>query len=99
MIVVSGTNEVAAEDAPRAMEAAIALAHETRKEPGCRFYAFYQDIESPGVFRVFEEWDDEAALRAHFETPHMAAFRKVLGGIGVLSRDVKIYRVSGVDPL
>jgi quinol monooxygenase YgiN len=99
MIVVSGTNEVAAADAPRAVEAAIALARETRKEPGCRYYAFYQDIESPGVFRVFEEWDDDAALKAHFETPHMAAFRAVLGELGVLNRDVKIYRVSGVDPL
>jgi quinol monooxygenase YgiN len=99
MIVVSGTNEVAAKDAERAIEAAIALARETRKEPGCRYYAFYQDIESPGVFRVFEEWEDDAALKAHFQTPHMAAFRKVLSEVGVLNRDVKIYRVSGVDPL
>ena len=99
MIVVSGTNEVAAKDAERAIEAAIPLAKETRKEPGCRFYSFYQDIESPGVFRVFEEWDDDAALKAHFQTPHMAAFRAVLGEIGVLNRDVKIYRVSGTEAL
>ena len=29
----------------------------------------------------------------------MAAFRAVLGELSVLNRDVKIYRVSGVDPL
>ena len=99
MIVVSGVIAVAEKDKRPAIEAATALAAETRKEPGCRFYAFYQDIESPGVFRVFEEWDADAALKAHFETPHMAAFRATLGEVGVLRRDVKIYRVSGTDPL
>ena len=99
MIVVSGVIEVAPTDTAPAKEAAIALAHETRSESGCRFYAFYEDIEAPGVFRVFEEWDDDAALKAHFETPHMAAFRARLADIGILRRDVKIYRMSGTDPL
>ncbi|MDH3234012.1 MAG: antibiotic biosynthesis monooxygenase [Alphaproteobacteria bacterium] len=99
MIVVSGVIEVAEKDKDLAIEAATAMAAETRKEAGCRVYAFYQDIENPGAFRVFEEWDDEAALKAHFETPHMGAFRAALAEIGILSRDVKIYRVSGTDPL
>jgi quinol monooxygenase YgiN len=99
MIVVSGVIEVAARDAGRAIEAAAVLARETRKEPGCRAYAFYQDIERPGTFRVFEEWDDDAALKAHFETPHMAAFRARLGAIGIVNRDVKIYRVSATEAL
>jgi len=99
MIVVSGVIEVAEKDQAPAIAAATIVAAETRKEPGCRFYAFYQDIESPGVFRVFEEWDDDGALKAHFETPHMAAFRGALGEVGILRRDVKIYRVSGTDPL
>ena len=99
MIVVSGTIEIDAAQAGPAVEAATAVAEETRKEPGCRFYAFYQALENPGLFRVFEEWDDEAALKAHFETPHMASFRKVLGGIGIICRDVTLYRVSGSEAL
>ena len=99
MIVVSGTIEVAAADAAAAIEAATVMAAATRKEAGCRAYAFYQDIEAPGVFRVFEKWDDDAALTAHFATEHMAAFRAKLGGIGILGRDVKLYRVSATEAL
>ena len=99
MIVVSGIIQVAETDVGPAIEAATVMAVATREEPGCRAYAFYQDIERPGAFRVFEEWDDRAALKAHFETAHMAEFRAKLGSIGVLSRDVKIYDVSGTETL
>ncbi|XVX19787.1 putative quinol monooxygenase [Actinomycetota bacterium] len=46
----------------------------SRQEPGNRFYQAYQDPEEPGVFRLFEIYDDEDAYRAHGESAHFQEF-------------------------
>ncbi len=94
MIVVSGIVEVGAASVEAAVGAAAEMARATREEPGCLSYAFYQDVESPGRFRVFEEWESEAALEDHFKTAHMATFREALGGLEILGRDIKLYVVG-----
>lgn len=94
MIVVSGVIRVAAGSEAEARAAALKVAEATRREEGCISYAFYADLEQPGSFRVFEEWENDAALAAHFKTPHMAAFRETLSGLEFISRQVKRYVVS-----
>ena len=94
MQIVSGIIEVHEDDIDKAVAAASAMAHATRAEDGCITYAFYQDIEKPGRFRVYEEWRDQAALEAHFKAPHMAEFRAALQAIRVLGRDVTNYKVD-----
>jgi quinol monooxygenase YgiN len=88
---------------PAKREAAIAAAREmqaeTRKEAGCISYTFTADLEQPGGFRVFEEWESEAALRAHFQAPHMAKFQQAVGGLGVREMKVQRYEVSKVGPV
>ena len=88
MLIVTGTFEIEADHLERLRAAAAAMAQATREEDGCICYAFWQDIEDPTTFRVYEEWEDRAALEAHFETPHMAVFRAALAEGGLLSRDV-----------
>ena len=88
MLVVTGIIEVNPENLGPARVAAIKMMEETRKEAGCRVYEFSQLIESENRFRVYEEWDDQAALDAHFASAHMGAFREALGEIGVISRMV-----------
>ncbi len=99
MIVVSGTLEFAADGVEAARAATTAMAVATRQEVGCRTYAFFQEIETPTRFRVFEEWDDDATLQAHAKTDHMATFRATLREIGVLNRDITLYRVTGTEAL
>lgn len=99
MIVVSGTVEIDPADLERALEAGRTAAAESRAEPGCRTYAFYQDIEAPARLRVFEEWDDGAALDRHFQTPHFQAFGAVLRSLRILSRDIVRYEVTGATPV
>ena len=91
MIVVTGTFEIAQQDIAAATEAMKIMMAETAREEGCITYRFYPDIEQEGHFRVYEEWETEAALKAHFEAPHMAVFRESLSKIQVLSRDVKLF--------
>ena len=46
------------------------LQEETRHEPGCISYFVQRSRENPRAFLVYEQYEDEAALQAHRETPH-----------------------------
>ena len=48
----------------------------------------------PGLIRVFEAWRDQAALDAHFATPHMAAWRAAWPSFGVSDRRLFAYEVG-----
>jgi quinol monooxygenase YgiN len=99
MLIVAGEIEID----PAKREEAIAAAREmmaaTRREPGCISYAFSADLADPGRFRIFEEWQSQAALDAHFTAPHMAAFSAKLGGLGVRAMRIHKYEIARVDPL
>ena len=41
-----------------------------RDEPSCLTYHAARSTEDPDVFVLYEEYEDEAALLAHRETPH-----------------------------
>jgi len=99
MIVVSGLIEIATENREQALAAVVELARASRLETGCISYAFYEDLERPNCFRVFEEWKDAEALHKHFRAPHMAAFRDRLVGVEILQREIKRYEVSSVTDL
>lgn len=62
---------------PGVQEAAAAamktMAEASLKEPGCRTYAFYIDINDPTALITFEEWESAENMPAHFSSPHMAA--------------------------
>ncbi|MEX0339405.1 MAG: putative quinol monooxygenase [Arenibacterium sp.] len=88
MLIVSGVVEVSPEGVDALKSAAIEMARETRKEDGCITYGFWQDLENPNCFRVYEEWADLGALEAHFKAPHMGVFREAVGKAGLVSRDI-----------
>jgi len=99
MLIVTGIIEIDPEHITTARAAAEKMMEATRREPGCLTYEFSQTIEAPHRFRVYEEWESEAALLAHFETPHMAAFREALGEIGILSREIFRIEAGEKTPL
>jgi quinol monooxygenase YgiN len=94
MIVVQGRARVHADDMAALREAAAAMVPATRAEPGCLAYAYSEDLLEPGVIHVTERWRDDAALEAHFQTPHMAAFNAVLAKARVLEVKVCAYEAG-----
>ena len=46
------------------------LTQVTRKEPGCRMYQAHQSLAESRRFFLYEQYDDEAAVKAHRESPH-----------------------------
>jgi len=99
MIVIAGTVQVHPDMRDEALRAAIAMARATRAEPGCRAYRFTTDLEDPAIICIFEEWETEAALAAHFQTPHMAAFRAALPGFLAGAPVLTRYEVRSTSPM
>ena len=81
------------------LEAARGLASATRAEPGCLSYHVGIDIERPSALRLSETWRDLGALRDHFTTPHMAAFREILAAEGRVRTEIEIFSISRSEPL
>jgi quinol monooxygenase YgiN len=46
----------------------------SREEVGNRFYQAYQDPAEPGIFRLFEIYEDEAAYAAHGSSEHFRQY-------------------------
>ena len=93
-ILIAGTVRVPPEnlDAFRPhMEAMLAA---SRAEDGCLEYSYAVDVADTGLIRVFEAWRDQAAIDAHFQTPHMAAWRAAWPSFGVSDRRLFAYDVA-----
>jgi quinol monooxygenase YgiN len=71
----------------------------SRAEDGCVEYSYAIDVLDPGLIRVFEAWRDEAALQAHFKTPHLADWRKAWPAFGVSDRRLMLHEVSATRAL
>jgi len=99
MLVIAGTITIDPTNRDKAIEAAIWMMAETRKEPGNDAYVFSADFEDPAVFRLFEQWESQAALDEHFAAPHMARFQALLGELGVKDVSVQKYEVASVGPV
>lgn len=81
MLIVLAKAKVG-EGAMEPARAAIAdMVAASNAEEGCIAYAFTQDVLDPSVLHIVEKWQHEAALAAHFATPHMAAFGAAIAGL------------------
>lgn len=99
MLVIAGTITLDPAQRDAAMRAATEMMAATRKEPGCESYTFSADLEDPGRFHLFEQWESATALEAHFAAPHMAAFQAAVAGLGVREMNVQRYEIASVGPV
>jgi quinol monooxygenase YgiN len=96
MVIVAGRVPVRAERRAEAVAAAVKMARATQAESGCRSYTFSSDLEDPNLILIFEEWESEAALAAHFQTPHMAEFNAVIPQFVAGPPAINRYEVAAV---
>ncbi len=100
MLVITGTLRFAEECIEEARAAMAEVGKTTREnDEGCIIYSFSQDIDEPGLFRVYEEWENSDNLKAHGQAEHMAAFQKKLKGLKILGADIKLATVEEFKPL
>lgn len=98
-ILVIGTVRLPPEYIDRARAAMQTMVAASRAEDGCIEYAYSHDLLVPGLVRVTEAWRDRESLTAHFQTPHMAAWRAVFPSLGITDRDLALYEAGLPEPI
>jgi quinol monooxygenase YgiN len=99
MIILAGTIRIAQGRREAALEPMRRMVAATRAELGCISYAFAFDLQDDHVIRIFEVFRDASALAAHRASPHMAAWRAELPGLGIGDRDMWQYNVSDASQI
>ncbi len=96
MIIIAGTIDL--QDPTKrneALERAKPLQQATRDdEPGCHAYVFSADPCVEGRIAVYELWEDEATLAAHFKHANYEQMKVVLGAAGILNSTNQMYLIS-----
>ena len=99
MILVSGRFRLPPDRIEEARPAMAAVIAASLVEPGCRVYAYAEDVTEPGLILVHEEWHSREALEAHFATPHMHEWQRVRERLGFHDREVSAFAVTTETPL
>jgi quinol monooxygenase YgiN len=79
----------------------VELMHRTaaaaRAEPGCRSYDFAEALDGADEFLVVHEWDDRAALAAHYRGAAHEAYEQGLHGLLARPTDLTIHEVTSTE--
>lgn len=95
-IVVAGHVTVKPEHRDEAVQRAIAIARDSESEDGCISYRFFCDLEDANVFHIFEEWESQEALDAHFQTEHLKEFQQHVAKLVAGPMSIKQYEIASV---
>jgi quinol monooxygenase YgiN len=68
-----------------------------RTEPGCRSYDFAEALDAADEFIVVHEWDDRAALSAHYDGRAHQAYEQALFGLLARPSDLAIHEVASTE--
>lgn len=81
MVHVLARINVKPESADAACDILLTLAAASREEPGCKRYEIFHRPDAPHVLQAIEEWDDQASVDAHMQTPHFGVANKAVGSM------------------
>ena len=100
IIVVAKIRFNSPADRDRAVALSEPIQRATREqEPGCHDYCFAPDPCEPTIIQVYELWEDEASLAAHFKHQNYLNMRDALGEIGLAGADNDKYRCDLKEPV
>ena len=66
----------------------------SRKEPGCLDYGYYEDAMEPGTFIFVEKWADQAALDFHFKQDYCLDFIRSVRKLASAGSPIEIHHIS-----
>lgn len=67
---------------------------DVREQAGCISADFAAALDDPGTYLFVQEWEDQAALDAHYATDAFARFQKDIAAMLERSSDVQWHTVS-----
>jgi len=97
MIIISATFTVPAARRDEIIALCAEHSARSRAEPGCLSHHVHVDAENPDRLFYYEEWQDEAAVAAHFRVPESGGFVKRLSGLVGERPEMQIYRAEAVS--
>jgi quinol monooxygenase YgiN len=68
-----------------------------RSERGCRSYDFAETVDGPDEYVVVHEWEDAAALEAHYGGTGYAAYQQGLFGLLARPSELAIHHVASTE--
>lgn len=97
MIVVTGSATVQRDNLDEARRLSLEHVRRSREEPGCISHAVHIDCENPCRLVFIEQWEDRAALLAHFAVPASRQFIKALSALLVAPSTLEVYDATLLD--
>ena len=68
-------------------------------EPGCLVYCFAADPVEPDLIQVYELWESEEALEAHFTHSNYFGMRALIAEAGIVRAESRKHRVEATAPV
>ena len=95
MLILAGSVRLPPENLPAARPVIARMVAASRAEPGCLAYSFAEDLEEPGLLRIFEVFRDREAQQAHAASQHMKDWRATWAELSIGDKQITHYEVSG----
>ncbi|MBE9169328.1 antibiotic biosynthesis monooxygenase [Pleurocapsales cyanobacterium LEGE 06147] len=76
--------------------ALIKLVPLSRAEAGCINYDLHEVLDTPGLFLLYENWTDRAALDLHFSLPHSQEFASIT--LDLLAEPLQVIAMRKITP-
>jgi quinol monooxygenase YgiN len=101
VIIIAATLDYADQESrDAAVSESAATQQATRdEEPGCHVYCFAADPCVPTRIQVYELWEDEASVAAHFLHPNYLAMRDILRTHNPTAAWNRMYLVARDEPV
>ena len=96
MMIVTGSITAEAHCIDELFNLSLEHVRRSRAEPGCISHTVHREAENPLRIIFFEEWEDRAALSAHFAVPDSRAFVRAARLLAVEPPSIEIYDASKV---
>jgi len=97
MIVITGSMLARPDTVAEATRLGIEHSRRSRAEPGCLAHNLHIDAENPLRLMFYEEWEDAAAVRAHFAVPQSLDFVRRYRKLADRREPMKIYDTTEID--
>ena len=99
MIVVTGSVMARDDSLSEISRLSLEHVHRSRTENGCISHAVHIDCENPLRLVFIEQWEDRAALIAHFAVPASRDFVRALQPFAAASPTLEIYDATRLERL
>jgi len=99
LILVIGTVRLPPEKLLAARADIVAMISASRAEEGCLEYYYAEDVLEPGLIHVKEIWTSREALRDHFASPHLCAWRSAWPRLQISDRKLELYEIGNPEPV